>query len=141
MRAENRAEEVVRGMMAKDAFSQWLGIEVLEVSDGAATVRMTIRPEMVNGFGVCHGGISYSLADSAFAFASNSHGRVAMSIDNTMSYPERVEVGDVLTAVASELKVGEKIGMYEVSVTNQRDVLVGIFRGTVYRTGKEHPKE
>ena len=94
------AERVVADMMAKDAFSQWLGIDVVDIRPNGATVRMTVREEMVNGFGVCHGGIAFSLADSALAFASNTHGRITMSIENSITYPKRVLVGDVLIAVA-----------------------------------------
>ena len=96
------AERVVTHMMDRDAFSQWLGIDVVEIRPNAATVRMTVREEMVNGFGVCHGGITFSLADSALAFASNTHGRLTMSIENSITYPKSVSPGDVLTARAEQ---------------------------------------
>src|SRR5947209_20271670 len=101
-REQALAERVVSAMMERDAFSQWLGITLLAVRPRSATVSMTIRPEMVNGFAVTHGGIVYSLADSALAFASNSHGRVTVSIDNSITYPLPVHVADELTAVAEE---------------------------------------
>ena len=138
MTPEDLARRVVDGMMAKDAFSHWLGVTVLSVSPGAATVRMTVRPEMVNGFGVSHGGIVYSLADSALAFASNTHGRITVAIENSISYPQPVSVGDTLTAVAEEESFTGRIGYYRVTVRNQNDLLVAIFRGTVYRTKQEH---
>lgn len=130
------ARRVVGHMMERDAFSQWLGIEVLESAAGVSRLKMTVRAEMVNGFGVAHGGIAYSLADSALAFASNSYGRVSVAIENGMAYPEPVRVGDVLTAEAQEMGLGERIATYQVAVTNQNGKRVGVFRGTVYRTKK-----
>ena len=136
--AQKTAERVVKAMMAKDAFSQWLGIEVLEIAPRSSKLRMTVRAEMINGFGVTHGGIAYSLADSALAFACNARGTVWMAIENTIGYPKSVTTGDVLTAVASEESAGNKLGFYRVVVTNQRDEIVSTFRGTVYNTGREH---
>ena len=136
--AQKLAERVVNGMMAKDAFSQWLGIEVLEIAPRRSTLRMTVRPEMINGFGVTHGGIVYSLADSALAFACNAKGSIWMAIENTVGYPKSVRTGDVLTAVATEESAGNKLGFYRVLVTNQNGELVSTFRGTVYNTGKQH---
>ena len=132
------AERVVNGMMAKDAFSQWLGIEVLEIAPRRSKLRMTVRAEMINGFGVTHGGIVYSLADSALAFACNAKGTIWMAIENTVGYAKRIGTGDVLTAEATEDSAGNKLGFYRVVVTNQRDEIVSTFRGTVYNTGKEH---
>jgi acyl-CoA thioesterase len=132
------AERVVKGMLERDAFSAWLGIELLEVRPRYAAVRMTVRPDMVNGFGVCHGGVTFSLADSAFAFAANTHGRVTVSIDNSITYPAAVMIGDVLTAIASEETEANRIAFYAVRVTNQHDSVVALFRGTVYRTTRGH---
>lgn len=133
------AERIVAGMMARDAFSRWLGIDVLEVRPRSSTVRMIVRDEMVNGFGVSHGGIVYSLADSALAFASNTHGRITMSIENSITYPAPVHVGDVLTAVAEEEISSHRLGYYRVTVRRADDTIVALFRGTVYRTDREHP--
>ena len=83
------AERVVAHMLEHDEFSRWLGLEVTHLAPNAATVRMTVRPEMVNGFGVCHGGVAFSLADSALAFASNTHGRLTVSIENSIRYQPR----------------------------------------------------
>lgn len=138
MSEQQLAERVVNGMMAKDAFSQWLGIDVLEIAPRRSTLRMTVRPEMINGFGVTHGGIVYSLADSALAFACNAKGTIWMAIENTVGYPKSVRTGDVLTAVATEESAGNKLGFYRVLVTNQNGELVSTFRGTVYNTGKDH---
>lgn len=132
------AERVVNGMVAKDAFSEWLGIEVLEIAPRRSVVQMQVRQEMVNGFGVSHGGIVYSLADSALAFACNTHGRVTVAIENSISYPQPVAVGDVLTAIADEDSATKKLGFYRVVVRNQKDVIVSTLRGTVYKTEREH---
>jgi acyl-CoA thioesterase len=132
------AERVVAGMMAKDAFSQWLGIEIVIVAPDASTIRMTVRDEMVNGFGVGHGGIAYSLADSALAFAANTHGKVTVAIDNGITYPAAVNVADTLTATAVLESSTKKLAFFRVTVTNQKGVLVAGFKGTVYKTEKEH---
>lgn len=132
------AERVVSKMMEVDAFSQWLGIEVMEAAPGRSVITMTVRPEMVNGFGISHGGIVYSLADSAFAFASNSHGQLSVAVDCTISYPRAVRVGDVLTATAVEEAGTRKLGFCKVTVRNQDNDVVGFFRGTVYRTHTMH---
>lgn len=123
-------------MMEADELSRWLGIEVLNYDPGSVSVRMTVRPEMVNGFGVAHGGITYCLADSALAFSSNSHGMRAMSIETSISHTQRVAPGDVLTAHTTEISLTRKTGLYEMSVYNQEDVLVAHFKGTVYRSDK-----
>jgi acyl-CoA thioesterase len=132
------AERVVKRMLERDAFSAWLGLELLEVRPRYAAVRMVVRRDMMNGFGVCHGGVTFALADSAFAFASNTHGRVTVSIDNSITYPAAVSVGDVLTAVATEESAASRIGFYGVRVTNQHGSVVALFRGTVYRTQRGH---
>jgi acyl-CoA thioesterase len=131
------AERVVARMVEHDAFSRWLGVEILDVRPGGAMVRMTVRDEMLNGFGVCHGGVTFSLADSAFAFASNTHGRVSLSIENSMTYPAAVRGGDVLTACAEEETGSARLGFFRVVVTNQRDETVALFRGTVYKTSRD----
>jgi acyl-CoA thioesterase len=132
------AERVVNGMLEKDAFSEWLGIEVLEIAPRRSIVQMQVRAEMVNGFGVSHGGIAYSVADSALAFAANTNGRVTVAIENAISYPRAVRVGDVLTATAEEESASQRLGFYRVLVRNQKDEIVSTFRGTVFRTEREH---
>lgn len=136
--AQRLAERVVRSMMARDAFSRWLGIDVLDVSPQRSTCRLTVRDEMVNGFGVTHGGIAFSLADSAFAFACNTHGKVTVSIENSITYPAPIHVGDVLTAVAREDAASGRLGYYSAEVTNQRGEVVALFRGTAFKTTKDH---
>lgn len=136
--AQGLAERVVAAMMERDEFSRWLGVEVTHVAPNAATVRMTVRPEMVNGFGVCHGGIAFSLADSALAFASNTHGRVTVSVENSIRYPAPIAPGDVLTATAVEASAGRRLAFFDVTVRKADGDVVGLFRGTVYRTSRDH---
>lgn len=132
------ADAVVTGMLAHDAFSRWLGVELVTLRPRACTLRMKVRPDMVNGFGVSHGGIVYSLADSALAFASNTGGHVTVSVDNTISYPLPVEVGDDLIAVAEEETAGARLGYYRVTVARQDGTVVGLMHATVYRTPQKH---
>jgi acyl-CoA thioesterase len=133
------ADRVVAGMLARDEFSRWLGLEVVELAPGRCLCRMTVREEMVNGFGVAHGAIAYALADSALAFAANTNGRITMSIENGISYPAPVMPGDTLSALCTEERANYRVAFYLVRVSNQRDELVAMLRGTVYRTSEEHP--
>jgi acyl-CoA thioesterase len=132
------ARAVVDHLMRRDAFSQWLGIEVLNVRVGYAEVRMTVREEMVNGFGTSHGGIVFSLADTAFAFAINAVGTLSVAVDCTVSFPVAVRPGDVLTAIGVEESVSAKLSFCSVTVRNQLGTVVGHFRGTGYRTTRTH---
>ena len=124
-------------MMSGDAFSQWLGIEILELSEGLCKLKMTVRDEMTNGFNIAHGGISYSLADSALAFAANTYGTHALSVETSILYKKKVMNGDVLTAHTKEISKNEKTANYDVSITNQKNIEVALFKGTVYRTDKK----
>ena len=130
-------EIVSTGMYDKDAFSKWLGIKLLEISFGECKAQLTVRDEMLNGFKIAHGGITYALADSAFAFATNSIGQQAVSIETSISHTGKVFSGDVLTATTSRIHKTRKFASYSVSITNQNDELVASFKGTVYYTGKD----
>jgi acyl-CoA thioesterase len=132
------AEQVVQHMMERDAFSRWLGIEVLEIAPRRSTCRLAVRDDMVNGFGVSHGGIAFSLADSAFAFACNTSGTVTVSIENSVTYPAPIHVGDVLTAVAREDAASGRLGYYSAEVRNQNGEVVALFRGTAFKTARPH---
>ena len=129
-------QEIVNTMMNKDLFSQWLGISVLDVGLGTCRLSLTVRTEMVNGFGITHGGITYCLSDSALAFACNSHGQHAVSIETSISHTAKVNEGDILTAEAKEISRSKKIGFYEVTIRNQENKLVSHFKGTVFVTEK-----
>jgi acyl-CoA thioesterase len=129
--------EIFEKMYAEDAFSQWLGIELLDIGPGRCTVKMQVRKEMLNGFGVAHGGISFSLADSAFAFACNSHGRHAVSIHCTIEHAAPIFEGDVLHAEAKEENLGNSISNYAIRVNRADGTAVAFFRGVAYRKKKE----
>jgi acyl-CoA thioesterase len=133
---EDKARWIVDYMYQNDAFSQWLGIERLEVQPGSCVLRMTVREEMLNGFRISHGGIAYSFADSALAFASNSRGKHAVSVETSISHTAPLHAGDVITATATEEHLGHKIAIYRVEVVNQHNHRIAIFKGTVYRTSK-----
>ncbi len=134
--AESKAEQIGRQMMEGDAFSKWLGIEMIEVREGYARMKMTVRDEMLNGHGVMHGGISFSLADSAFAFASNSHGQKAVSIETSINHTKAVFSGDDLIATAEKESLSRSVGFYLVRVMRGEE-LVGLFKGVVYRRAEE----
>jgi acyl-CoA thioesterase len=124
--------EIVGLMMGNDAFSKWMQIEVIELDKGTCTLSLTITSEMLNGFFITHGGISYSLSDSALAFASNSRGNKCVSIETSISHIRPTKEGDQLRAVAIEKHRGKTIGIYEVTVFNQEDKTVALFKGTVH---------
>lgn len=130
------AKEVVTHMMEHDLFSRWLGIEVLEIKDGYSKIKMTVREEMINGFGIVHGGIAFSLSDSAFAFACNNRNNLSVALDTSINFTKPMHVGDVLIAEAKELHNGKSTGLYHITVTNQRDHIVALFKGTCFRTSK-----
>ena len=123
--------------MKHDLFSQWLGIQVLEIREGYSKIQMTLRDEMVNGFHVIHGGIAFSLADSAFAFACNNRNNLSMALDTNITFTKTTKPGDVLTAEAKELHNGKSTGLYLITVTNQHKEQVALFKGTCFRTGKK----
>jgi acyl-CoA thioesterase len=129
-------QQVVTHMMQHDLFSQWLGISVIAVKEGYSKIEMTIRLEMVNGFGIIHGGVTFSLADSAFAFACNNRNNLSVALDTSINFIKPVHVGDVLTAEAKELHNGKSTGLYHITITNQQQHVVAVFKGTCYRTGK-----
>ena len=106
------------------------------VAPGGCALRMLVRDDMLNGFGTCHGGVTFAFADSALSFASNTHGRVTVSVENAISYPSAVRSGDVLTATAVEESAGRRLAFYRVTVVNQHGETVALFRGTVYRTDR-----
>ena len=127
-------KKIVDIMMSSDAFSNWLGIEVLEISLGYCKLRCTVEDEMLNGFKIAHGGITYSLADSALAFASNSRGNQCFSIETSISHLAKVSSRDQLTVICTELHRGKTIGIYEVFIENQDVKTVAHFKGTVLVT-------
>ena len=137
----NIPQAIVNKMFDQDAFSQWLGIEIVDVSNGYCQLKMMVRNDMLNGFKIAHGGIAYSLADSALAFASNSNGKKSLSVETSISHTISVKDGDKLTATTEELSISDKIGIYHITITNQENQEVAFFKGTVYRTSKNWPSE
>lgn len=129
---------MVSHLLARDAFSQWMGVRVLETEAKRSVLEMTVRDDMVNGFGTMHGGVLFAFADSAFAFATNAGGLLSVAVDCSISYPVACRPGDRLRAVAIEQSTTNRLAFCEVTVTNQDDVAVGYFRGTVYRTTRPH---
>jgi acyl-CoA thioesterase len=123
-------------MLSQDAFSQWLGIEIVSCEMGRCTVALTIRPDMLNSMGKAHGGISYSLADTAFGFAANTHGKYAVSIETSINHIEALEAGDRLVAESVIEKVNNKLGFNVIEVKRGNE-LVALFKGVVYRTQKD----
>ncbi len=131
------AAEIVQEMYDHDLFSQWMGIKIIDVKEGYCRITMSVREEMTNGFKILHGGVTYSFADSAFAFASNSRGRHAVSIESSISHTQSVRPGDILYAEAIEKQLSHKLAIYYIAVTNEKEEEIALFRGTVYRKSKE----
>ena len=131
------AQKVVFHMTENDLFSKWLGIEILEIEEGYSKTRMEVREEMINGLGIVHGGVTFSLADSTFAFACNNRNNLSVALDTSINFLKPVHVGDTLTAEAKEIHNGKSTGLYHITISNQRDHVVAVFKGTCFRTGKK----
>jgi acyl-CoA thioesterase len=129
--------EILALMLQRDRFSQWLGLEIDEYSTGYCRLRYRITDSMLNGFHTVHGGILFSAADSALAFACNSHGVVTVALDANISFTRPARSGDLLTVEAREVHLGNKIGVYDIRTTNEQGELVALFKGTAYRTSKK----
>lgn len=127
---------VVTHMMEHDLFSQWLGIEIMEIKDGYSKTKMTVRKEMINGLGIVHGGIAFSMADSTFAFACNNRNNLSVALDTSINFLKPIHVGDALIAETKEIHNGKSTGLYQITISNQNDHIVAIFKGTCFRTNK-----
>ena len=134
--SEHSVQEVIDHLLKNDRFSAWLGIEVLEFDKGCCKIQMKIREEMLNGFDIIHGGVTFAFADSALAIASNGYNQLSVALETAMSFSAPAKIGDQLTAHATEISRTNKIGVYNILITNQHEVTVGLFKGTVYRTSK-----
>ncbi len=132
------ADEVGAAMFAQDRASQALGMELLAIAPGSATLAMTVREDMANGFGICHGGLIATLADSAFAFACNARNELTVAAGFTVDFIAPAKLGDRLVAVANEMAQAGRSGVYDVSVRNQRDELIALFRGNSHRMKDRH---
>jgi acyl-CoA thioesterase len=135
--ANSPAEAVKELMLRHDTFSKLLGLEVDEVGPGYCRLHFVVRPDMLNGFGSLHGGATFAAADTAFAFACNSHGRQSVGLTVTVDYLEAGKLGDILTVEAHEESLKHKVGVYQVRVVNQEGVVLALFKGTAYRTSNE----
>ena len=133
--------QITDKMMDSDYFSQWLGIRRIKDEMGACVLQMTLRKDMLNGFGIAHGGITFSFADSTLAFASNSYGRKAVSIETSISHIAPLYEGDIITAEAIEESCTNRIAIYRVLICNQKNEKIALFKGTVFRTEKEWKDE
>ena len=126
--------EIVNIMINADSFSKWLGINVVKIDRGVCILNCEVNNEMLNGFHIAHGGITYSLADSCLAFASNSYGYQCVSIETSISHIKKVIEGEQLTATSREISRTRKTGIYEITIHNQNHELVANFKGTVFIT-------
>jgi acyl-CoA thioesterase len=127
--ATSLAERVVAAMLLEDRATTALGMQVESVDEGTAAVTMEVRQDMLNGFATCHGGLLFSLADSAFGFASNSRNQRAVAAGCQIDYLRPAVEGDRLRAVAIERSAGKRLGLYDVTITNQHGETVAVFRG------------
>jgi acyl-CoA thioesterase len=128
---------VVDQMIEQDLFSQWLGISIIEINEGYSKIKMTVRKEMINGLGIVHGGVTFSLADSAFAFACNNRNNLSVALDTSINFLKPVHVDDELFAEAIEIHNGKSTGLYQITVRNQHENVVAVFKGTCFRTNKK----
>jgi len=131
------AVAVVDHMMEKDLFSQWLGIQIIEIREGYSKIKMSVRKEMMNGLGIVHGGIAFSLADSSFAFACNSRNNLSVALDTSINFLKPAHVDDELIAEAKEIHNGKSTGLYQVTIMNQHNHIIALFKGTCFRTSKK----
>jgi len=132
-----KPNQIVQKMMDNDAFSQWLGIEVEEIKEGYCRLTMTVRKEMLNGFHILHGGVTFALADSCFAFASNSRGQLSVSLQASISFPNTSKEGDVLIAESKELSLSRSSATFDIEIRNrQSNEVAGLFRGIAYRSSR-----
>jgi acyl-CoA thioesterase len=136
MDAQVVADKVRDAMLADDAASRMLGMQVAGVAPGHAVVTMAVRADMLNGFSICHGGLIATLADSAFAFACNARNALTVASGFGIDILKSAKLGDVLTATAEETSLAGRTGLYDVAVRNQHGDLIAMFRGRSYRLGE-----
>jgi acyl-CoA thioesterase len=130
-------KQIFNLMYNNDPFSKLLGMQLLEIGEGFCKLEMKVTNDMLNGFSIAHGGITYSLADSALAFASNSRGIQSVSIETSINHLSKVVEGDTLTASTEEKNLTGRTALYMINITNQNNKAVALFKGIVFRTGKE----
>ena len=141
MDAQERARRVADVMWANDAATRALGMEIVAVGPGSAILEMSVAPQHLNGHGTCHGGLIFSLADSAFAFACNSHNRLAVAQGNSITYVAPAHPGERLRAEAHEAALMGRSGVYDVRVTGDDGRVVALFRGQSRQIRGQHFSE
>jgi acyl-CoA thioesterase len=127
-------EEVLKIMLKRDRFTEWLGLQVIEIREGYCKLQYRVNEDMMNGFSSIHGGVLFAAADSAFAFACNSYGMITLALDVSISFTKPAKTGELLKVEAVEVFLGNKIGIYDIRTTNENAELVALFKGTAYRT-------
>ena len=125
--------ETAQYMLNQDAFSQWMGIKLVEIREKYCLIEMPVKQEMINGLKTVHGGVTFSLADSALAFSSNNTNEASVALNCMINFTKAVKLGDTLIAESVLISDTRKTGVYDISITNQHKVLVATFRGTVYK--------
>ncbi|MBW8361445.1 MAG: hotdog fold thioesterase [Kaistella sp.] len=129
--------EIAKYMLNQDEFSKWMGIKLIEIREKYCLIEMPVKPEMINGLKTVHGGITFSLADSALAFSSNNTNEASVALNCIINFTKAVKMGDILTAESVLVSDTRKTGVYDISITNQHKILVAAFRGTVYKIDKK----
>lgn len=129
--------ETAQYMLNQDEFSKWMGIKLVEVREKYCLLEMPVKAEMINGLKTVHGGITFSLADSALAFSSNNTNEASVALNCVINFTKAVRMGDILTAESILISDTRKTGIYDISIKNQEQVLVASFRGTVYKIEKK----
>lgn len=136
MNNDIRARQIAEKLLENDPFSQWLGIQIIDVKEGYCKIQMTLRAEMLNGFGITHGGVVFSFADSALAFSCNNRNNLSLAQDTSINFLKPSKAGDVIIAEAKELHNGRSTGLYLITIHNQQGDQIALFKGTCFRTGK-----
>jgi acyl-CoA thioesterase len=134
---KTKPEQILAKMLEKDAFSHWLGLKIEAITEGYCRLYYTVTADMLNGFGIIHGGVLFSAADSAFAFACNSHGRLSVALDVSITFTKSATVGEILFVEAKEVHLGNKTSVYDIKTTNEKGEIIALFKGTAYRTSKD----
>ena len=137
--AVQRARTAIQQLYAADLASQWLGIDIIDVAPGRVRIAMTVRADMVNGHGMCHGGMVFAFADSAFAFACNSHGDPMVAAGASIEFLAPTPRGARVMATATEIFRGARHGIYDVAVTNSAGEVLAQFRGRCSRLPRSIP--
>ncbi len=130
------ANKIALKIIADDLFGQWLGVELVAIKEGYSKILLRIKPEMINAIGIAHGGIVFSLADTALALACNGRNKASVTLESAINFIKPVYENDTITAETTEIHNGQSTGLYQITITNQAGSKVAVFKGTCFRTGK-----